>query len=101
MGQKALTYPVDGVDSSIDGNRIARQNLGSIEEDGPVSHPDLDLSSSKGRIDEAVLEQRSVCREVDQHVALDELSEVGIGPFGDVLEGVVVGRKDGDASGRV
>ena len=94
-----LTYPVDSVDSSIDGNCVARQNLSSIEVDDPALHRDLDLATSKGRIDEAVLEQRGVCREVDQNVTLDELGEVGVGPLGDVLEGAVVGREDGDAGG--
>lgn len=94
-----LTYPVNCVDSSIDGNCVACQNLGSIEVDDPALNRDLDLTARKGRIDEAVLEQRSVCRKVDQNVTLDELSEVGVGPLGDVLEGTVVGREDGDAGG--
>lgn len=94
-----LTYTVNCVNSSIDGNCIARQNLGPIEVDGPVTHGDLDLAARKGRVDKAVLEQRGVCREVDQNMALDELGEVGVGPFGDVPEGAVVGRKNGDAGG--
>ncbi|KAK5633113.1 hypothetical protein RRF57_008827 [Xylaria bambusicola] len=94
-------YLINSMNEPIFRDGIVHEDLRPIKGDDAAPHRDPHAASCEGREDEAVLEDRGVCRVVDQDVSLHERGELSTRPAAVASEGTIDGRQDSDGGSRV